>query len=123
MSSFAAQAKDGLDLDDGENPATVRDAALAASKPHAASEGGAQVAQQPDPAPTAVLDWEPAQGYAAVASDPSEAALTEVAQRVFGFPGFRGLQLAVIQRVLAGQSTLAIMPTGEPPSHALRLPC
>jgi superfamily II DNA helicase RecQ len=47
-----------------------------------------------------------------VAADPSEAALTEVARCVFGFAGFRGLQLPVIQRVLAGQSTLAIMPTG-----------
>ena len=60
-----------------------------------------------------VLDWEPAGGFAAVAAEPSEAALTEVAQRVFGFPGFRGLQLPVIQRVLAGRSTLAIMPTGK----------
>ena len=58
--------------------------------------------------------WEPEGGFAAVAADPSDAALTEVASRVFGFAGFRGLQLPVIQRVLAGRSTLAIMPTGSP---------
>ena len=70
------------------------------------------------------MDWEPAGGFAAVAADPSEAALTEVAQRVFGFARLRGLQLPVIQRVLAGLSTLAIMPTGMAASRPLlRLAC
>ncbi len=70
---------------------------------------------------TPVPDWEPAGGFAAVAADPSEAALTEVAQRVFGFAGLRGLQLPVIQRVLAGLSTLAVMPTGTSTVLRLRL--
>lgn len=56
--------------------------------------------------------WEPEGGFEAVAADPSEEALTEVAQKVFGFEGFRGLQLPIIQRIMAGKSTLAIMPTG-----------
>ena len=56
--------------------------------------------------------WQPEGGFAAIAVDPTNEALTEVAARVFGFAGFRGLQLPIIQRVLAGRSTLAIMPTG-----------
>ncbi|MGJ3628694.1 hypothetical protein AB5I41_20510 [Sphingomonas sp. MMS24-JH45] len=32
--------------------------------------------------------------------------------RIFGFPDFRGVQRQVVDRVLAGQRTLAVMPTG-----------
>lgn len=42
----------------------------------------------------------------------TEDALTETLQGAFGFPAFRGLQLQVIQSVLAGHSTLAVLPTG-----------
>lgn len=35
-------------------------------------------------------------------------------RNVFGFHGFRGNQAAVVQAVLRGRSTLAIMPTGDP---------
>ena len=54
----------------------------------------------------------------------SEARLSELLHSVMGFRDFRGRQLEVIQRVLAGQSTLAVLPTGRqyPSRHALSVP-
>ena len=43
-------------------------------------------------------------------------------RRVFGFADFRGRQADVIARVLAGQSTLAVMPTGAGKSLTYQLP-
>ena len=43
-------------------------------------------------------------------------------QRIFGFPGFRGRQEEVVARVLAGQLTLAVMPTGAGKSLTYQLP-
>jgi hypothetical protein len=76
------------------------------------------------PPPTTRL--EPAEDFSEVGADPTEEALLGVVARVFGFDGFRGHQLPVIQKVLAQESTLAIMPTGKcsswdsncPPWHA-----
>ncbi|WBH15164.1 DNA helicase RecQ [Sphingomonas radiodurans] len=45
-----------------------------------------------------------------------------VLQRIFGFPDFRGVQRHVVDRVLAGQSTLAVMPTGAGKSLTYQLP-
>jgi len=42
--------------------------------------------------------------------------------RVFGFSAFRGVQETVVARVLAGQSTLAVMPTGAGKSLTYQLP-
>ena len=42
--------------------------------------------------------------------------------RTFGFPAFRGVQSQVVERVLAGQSTLAVMPTGAGKSLTYQLP-
>jgi ATP-dependent DNA helicase RecQ len=42
--------------------------------------------------------------------------------RVFGFPEFRGVQRDVVNRVLAGQRTLAVMPTGAGKSLCYQLP-
>jgi len=116
------QAKDGLhDDDEPQRPAAATDAGMTQPPSRAVGRVSAANAQQAAPGVPPVPDWEPAGGFAAVAADPSEAALTEVAQRVFGFAGLRGLQLPVIQRVLAGQSTLAIMPTGTSTVLLLRL--
>ena len=43
-------------------------------------------------------------------------------KRMFGFDDFRGRQPEVISRVLAGQSTLAVMPTGAGKSLTYQLP-
>ena len=46
----------------------------------------------------------------------------DVLQQVFGHDGFRGQQLDVIQRVLAGQHALVIMPTGMGKSLCYQIP-
>ena len=46
----------------------------------------------------------------------------EALHRIFGFAGFRGVQEQVVERVLAGQSTLAVMPTGAGKSLTYQLP-
>src|SRR4051794_38537182 len=46
----------------------------------------------------------------------------DVLQSTFGFPEFRGGQQPVIERLLAGQSVLAIFPTGAGKSLCYQLP-
>ena len=46
----------------------------------------------------------------------------EALRRIFGFESFRGVQEQVVARVLAGQSALAIMPTGAGKSLTYQLP-
>ena len=36
----------------------------------------------------------------------------DILRTTFGFPSFRGVQPQVVDRVMAGQHTLAVMPTG-----------
>jgi ATP-dependent DNA helicase RecQ len=54
----------------------------------------------------------------AVRIDDAEGAL----RQVFGFDSFRGAQQQVVERVLAGRSTLAVMPTGAGKSLTYQLP-
>src|SRR6185369_3698617 len=46
----------------------------------------------------------------------------DLLKRVFGFDHFRGVQEQVIDRVLAGQHSLAVMPTGAGKSLCYQLP-
>ncbi|MBL8127006.1 MAG: DEAD/DEAH box helicase, partial [Chloroflexia bacterium] len=46
----------------------------------------------------------------------------ETLQRVFGFSGLRAGQAAVINQILAGRDTLAILPTGAGKSLTFQLP-
>ncbi|WP_422051201.1 DNA helicase RecQ [Sphingomonas leidyi] len=46
----------------------------------------------------------------------------ETLRRVFGFDSFRGVQADVVDRVLAGRRTLAVMPTGAGKSLTYQLP-
>jgi superfamily II DNA helicase RecQ len=65
---------------------------------------------------------DPAAKFAAALADPNEAALSAVLQEVFGHTAFRSLQLPTVQRLLAGESLLSIMPTGMGKSLCYQLP-
>ena len=45
-----------------------------------------------------------------------------ILHNTFGFSGFRGVQRQVVDRVMAGQHTLAVMPTGAGKSLCFQIP-
>ncbi|MFD2401132.1 DNA helicase RecQ [Novosphingobium soli] len=53
---------------------------------------------------------------------PGPEAVSRALHEVFGFSGFRGVQDQVVDRVLHGRSTLAVMPTGAGKSLTYQLP-
>ena len=46
----------------------------------------------------------------------------EILHSTFGFPGFRGVQEQVVERVMRGEHTLAVMPTGAGKSLCYQVP-
>ncbi|MEZ0244579.1 MAG: DEAD/DEAH box helicase, partial [Sphingomonas sp.] len=46
----------------------------------------------------------------------------DILHSTFGFPAFRGVQERVIDRVMAGANTLAVMPTGAGKSLCYQIP-
>ncbi|MDZ4273256.1 MAG: DNA helicase RecQ [Erythrobacter sp.] len=53
---------------------------------------------------------------------PANPDIHDILRRTFGFPGFRGQQEAVIARVMRGQHSLALMPTGAGKSLCYQVP-
>jgi len=53
---------------------------------------------------------------------PAAPDIHEILRRTFGFPGFRGQQEAVIERVMQDQHSLALMPTGAGKSLCYQVP-
>ncbi|MBU2587195.1 MAG: DNA helicase RecQ [Alphaproteobacteria bacterium] len=53
---------------------------------------------------------------------PANPDIHDILRRTFGFPGFRGQQEAVIARVMQGEHSLALMPTGAGKSLCYQVP-
>ncbi|PKP92624.1 MAG: DNA helicase RecQ [Alphaproteobacteria bacterium HGW-Alphaproteobacteria-14] len=53
---------------------------------------------------------------------PASPDIHDILHRTFGFPGFRGQQEAVIARVMQGEHSLALMPTGAGKSLCYQVP-
>ena len=112
--------------DDGTTAVTQR-AARDASVPEP-GPAAPPAATPGQPQPGEVLDAEAnADDDATMTSVPldqeiADPRVLETLQRVFGFPGLRTGQAAVINQILAGRDTLAILPTGAGKSLTFQLP-
>jgi ATP-dependent DNA helicase RecQ len=54
--------------------------------------------------------------------EPADSPAVEVLNRVFGYPGFRGQQRAIIEHVIGGGDALVLMPTGGGKSLCYQIP-
>jgi ATP-dependent DNA helicase RecQ len=54
--------------------------------------------------------------------EPAHSPAVEVLNRVFGYPGFRGQQRAIIEHVIGGGDALVLMPTGGGKSLCYQIP-
>ncbi len=70
---------------------------------------------EPDDMGLPTVEYAPQRGF-------TQSESLEELHRVFGFGTFRGVQDHVVDRVLAGESTLAVMPTGAGKSLTYQLP-
>jgi len=61
-------------------------------------------------------------GYGTAMSVVAAPDIGDILRRTFGFAGFRGQQETVIKRIMAGEHTLALMPTGAGKSLCYQIP-
>ncbi len=111
-----------------DHGATEISAARPARDTSLAADPKAAAARPTQPQPGEVLAAEAAEDDAATLTtvpldqDIADPRVLETLQRVFGFPALRSGQAAVINQVLAGRDTLAILPTGAGKSLTFQLP-
>lgn len=111
-----------------DEAANVNGAGRVAPQANAARDPAAATTRPARSQPGEVLDAEAAVDDAATMTsvpldqEIADPRVLETLQRVFGFPELRAGQAAVINQILAGRDTLAILPTGAGKSLTFQLP-